>query len=66
MLPLQIFDTSSKRSNFLRLSTLTSTPSLNNLFFNKKISYDYKEYKEHLKLTDEYVKKTKKYKLNYK
>ena len=38
---------------------------LNNLFFNKKISYDYKEYKEHLKLTDEYVKKAKNYKLNY-
>ena len=32
---------------------------LNNLFYNKKINYTYKEYMEHLKLTKDYVKSEK-------
>ncbi len=39
--------------------------SLNNLFFNKKIIYTYKEYIEHLNCTKEYAKKANNYELNY-
>ena len=39
--------------------------SLNNLFFNKKIIYTYKEYIEHLNCTKEYAKKASNYELNY-
>ena len=39
--------------------------SLENLFFNKKISYTYKEYKEHLKLTNEYMRKENNYEITY-
>lgn len=39
--------------------------SLNNLFFDKKISYTYKEYIEHLKLTNEYAKKGNNYEINH-
>ena len=38
---------------------------LNNLFYNKKINYTYKEYMEHLKLTNDYVKSEKNYEINY-
>ena len=38
---------------------------LNNLFLDKKITYTYKEYVEHLKLTKEYRKKVNNYELNY-
>ena len=38
---------------------------LNNLFFNKKISYNYDEYMEHLKITNEYIKNKNNYKINY-
>ena len=38
---------------------------LNNLFYNKKINYTYKEYMEHLKLTKDYVKSEKNYEINY-
>ena len=43
------------------------TPSLllNNLFYNKKINYTYKEYMEHLKLTKSYAKNKKNYDINY-
>lgn len=43
------------------------TPSLllNNIFFNKKINYNYNEYIEHLNQTKEYAKSVKNYKLNY-
>ena len=43
------------------------TPSLllNNLFYNKKINYTYKEYMEHLKLTKAYAKNKKNYAINY-
>ena len=43
------------------------TPSLllNNLFYNKKINYTYKEYMEHLKLTKAYAKNKKNYDINY-
>ena len=43
----------------------TPTLSLENLFFNKKISYTYKEYKEHLKLTNEYMRKENNYEITY-
>ena len=39
--------------------------SLNNLFFNKKIIYTYKEYIEHLNCIKEYAKKASNYELNY-
>ena len=39
--------------------------SLNNIFFNKKINYTYKEYVEHIQLTYEYSKKVSNYELNY-
>ena len=39
--------------------------SLDGLFFDKKINYTYKEYKEHLKFTYEYTKKDSNYKVNY-
>ena len=39
--------------------------SLNNIFYNKKIYYTYREYQEHLNLTRNYAKKEKNYKLNY-
>ena len=39
--------------------------SLNNLFFDKKIIYTYKEYIEHLNCTKEYAKKASNYELNY-
>ena len=39
--------------------------SLDGLFFDKKINYTYKEYKEHLKFTYEYTKKDNNYKVNY-
>ena len=38
---------------------------LNNLFYNKKINYTYKEYMGHLKLTKDYVKSEKNYEINY-
>ena len=38
---------------------------LNNLFYDKKINYSYKEYIEHLKLTNVYAKKKKNYEINY-
>ena len=43
------------------------TPSLllNNLFYDKKINYTYKEYMEHLKLTKAYAKNKKNYDINY-
>lgn len=43
------------------------TPSLllSNIFFNKKINYNYNEYIEHLNQTKEYAKSVKNYKLNY-
>ena len=43
------------------------TPSLllNNLFYDKKINYTYKEYIEHLKLTNIYSKKENNYEINY-
>lgn len=43
------------------------TPSLllNNIFFNKKINYNYNEYIEHLNQTKAYAKSVKNYKLNY-
>lgn len=42
---------------------ISDTPSLslNNLFIDKIINYTYKEYIEHLKLTNEYAKNNKKY-----
>ena len=42
---------------------ISDTPSLllNNLFINKTINYTYKEYIEHLKLTNEYAKNNKNY-----
>ena len=39
--------------------------SLNNIFFDKKINYTYKEYMEHIQLTYEYSKKVSNYELNY-
>ena len=39
--------------------------SLENLFINMKINYTYKEYKEHLKLTNEYIEKEKNYEITY-
>ena len=43
------------------------TPSLllSNIFFNKKINYNYNEYIEHLNQTKKYAKSVKNYKLNY-
>ena len=43
------------------------TPSLflNNLFYDKKINYTYKEYMEHLKLTKDFSKNENNYKINY-
>ena len=38
---------------------------LNNLFYDKKINYTYKEYMEHLKLTKAYAKNKKNYDINY-
>lgn len=38
---------------------------LNNLFYDKKINYSYKEYMDHLKLTNAYAKKKKNYEVNY-
>ena len=35
------------------------------MFLDKKITYTYKEYVEHLKLTKEYRKKVNNYELNY-
>ena len=51
-----------KEDNFKK-----DSPSLllNNLFYNKKINYTYKEYMEHLKLTKDYVKSEKNYEINY-
>ncbi len=43
----------------------TPSLSLNNLFFNKKINYTYKEYMEHLKQTNEYATKVNNYEINY-
>lgn len=42
---------------------ISDTPSLllNNLFIDKTINYTYKEYTEHLKLTNEYAKNNKNY-----
>ena len=42
---------------------ISDTPSLslNNLFIDKIINYTYKEYIEHLKLTNEYAKNNKNY-----
>ena len=42
---------------------ISDTPSLllNNLFIDKTINYTYKEYIEHLKLTNEYAKNNKNY-----
>ena len=43
------------------------TPSLllTNLFYDKKINYTYKEYIEHLKLTEIYAKNKKNYEINH-
>lgn len=43
------------------------TPSLflNNLFYDKKINYTYKEYMEHLKLTKDFSKNENNYEINY-
>ena len=43
------------------------TPALllNNLFFDKKINYTYKEYMEHFKLTNEFMKKEDNYEITY-
>ncbi len=38
---------------------------LDNLFFNKRINYTYKEYIEHLNLTKNYSKEENNYKMNY-
>ena len=38
---------------------------LDNLFFNKRINYTYKEYIEHLNLTKNYSKEENNYKINY-
>ena len=38
--------------------------SLENIFYNKKIKYNYSEYLEHIKSTKDYFKKNKNYKLN--
>lgn len=38
--------------------------SLENIFYNKKIKYNYSEYLEHIKSTKDYCKKNKNYKLN--
>ena len=38
---------------------------LNNLFYDKKINYTYKEYMEHLKLTNIYAKNENNYEINY-
>ena len=43
----------------------TPSLSLNNLFINKKITYAYKEYMEHLKQTNEYGKKINNYEIYY-
>lgn len=45
----------------------TNEPSLllDNLFFNKRINYTYKEYIEHLNLTKNYSKEENNYKMNY-
>ena len=43
----------------------TPSLSLNNLFINKKITYTYKEYMEHLKQTNEYGKKINNYEIYY-
>ena len=43
----------------------TPSLSLNNLFIDKKINYNYNEYIEHLNQTKEYAKSVKNYKLNY-
>jgi len=47
------------------LKNETLSLSLDHLFFNKKINYTYKEYKEHLKLTNEYVKNDNNYEISY-
>lgn len=38
---------------------------LNNLFYDKKINYTYKEYMEHLKLTKDFSKNENNYEINY-
>ena len=43
----------------------TPSLSLNNLFIDKKITYTYKEYMEHLKQTNEYGKKINNYEIYY-
>ena len=43
----------------------TPSLSLNNLFINKKITYTYKEYMEHLKQTNEYGTKINNYEIYY-
>ena len=43
----------------------TPSLSLNNLFINKKITYTYKEYMEHLKQTNEYRTKINNYEIYY-
>ena len=43
----------------------TPSLSLNNLFFNEKINYTYKEYMEHLKQTNKYAIKVNNYEINY-
>ena len=43
----------------------TPSLSLNNLFIDKKITYTYKEYIEHLKQTKKYKTKTNNYEIYY-
>ena len=43
----------------------TPSLSINNLFINKKITYTYKEYMEHLKQTNEYRTKINNYEIYY-
>ena len=49
------------KSEFVNRNILLS---LNSLSFNKKINYNFDEYQEHLKLTNDYAKKEKNYQLN--
>ena len=50
-----------KESEFKNNTVLLS---LNGLFFNQKIDYTYNEYKEHLKLTNDYAKKESNYNIS--
>ena len=59
-----------KRNNISKIKEndfKANEPSLllDNLFFNKRINYTYKEYIEHLNLTKNYSKEENNYKMNY-